>query len=107
MLHNRGFENGGNAWVPEQPALAIPAGYRRGILRAKVTVSDLTCWSARMDSMERLKPGMTVWLALPGLEPKLATVTWSEGFSAGLRFAEPLHPAVLDAVIEGRTARLH
>jgi hypothetical protein len=85
----------------------IQASYRRGILRAKVTLSELTCWSVQMDSMEMLKPGTTLWLTLPGLEAKFATVTWVEGFTAGLRFDAPLHPAVLDAVVDGRTGRLH
>jgi len=104
MLNSRTAENAANPWG-EMPVMQ--ASYRRGILRAKVTLSDLTCWSARMASMETLKTGMTLWLALPGLQPKFATVTLVEGFTAGLRFDEPLHPAVLDAVIEGRTGSVH
>lgn len=104
MLSSRTAENAGNPWG-EMPVMQV--SYRRGILRAKVTLSDLTCWSARIAAMETLKTGMTLWLALPGLQPKFATVTWVDGFTAGLRFGEPLHPAVLDAVIDGRTGRIH
>lgn len=104
MLTSHTAENAGNPWV-EMPTMQ--ASYRRGILRAKVTLSDLTCWSARIAAMETLKVGMTLWLALPGLQPKLATVVSVEGFTAGLRFDEPLHPAILDAVIDGRTGSVH
>ncbi|MEO0033486.1 MAG: hypothetical protein RIS94_3244 [Pseudomonadota bacterium] len=98
---------GATPWGMPQAADAVPASYRRGILRARVTVSDLTCWSVRMDAMEMLKPGTTLWLTLPGLEAKYATVTWVQGFTAGLRFDTPLHPAVVDAVVEGRMGRFH
>lgn len=104
MLSSRNTEKAGNAWG-EMPVMQ--ASYRRGILRAKVTLSDLTCWSARIAAMETLRTGMTLWLALPGLQPKFATVTWVDGFTAGLRFDEALHPAVLDAVIDGRTGSVH
>lgn len=91
----------------EAPAPCIQAVYRRGILRAKVTVTDLTCWSGRIATMESLRPGMTIWITLPGLEAKQAEVRSSEGFTAQVRFATPLHPAVLDAVLAGSLGRSH
>lgn len=96
---------GGNlaqARVSGEFSIAMPASYRRGILRAKVTVSDLSRWTATFSAMETLKPGTLIWLTLPGLEAKQATVAWSDGFVSGVRFEAPLHPAVLDAVLEGR-----
>lgn len=107
MQTNRHIESEATPWGMPQASASVPASYRRGILRARVAVSDLTCWSARMDSMEMLKPGTTLWLTLPGLEARYATVTWVQGFTAGLRFDAPLHPAIVDAVLEGRTGRLH
>lgn len=98
-----GFE-GRNA---EACGMALHATYRRGILRAKVNVFDLTCASARIDCMENMAPGTVIWLTLPGIEPRQAIVEWSSNFSAGLRFAAPYHPAVLDAVLMGRTGRIH
>lgn len=91
----------------EAAAPVIQATYRRGILRAKVTMSDLTCNSARIETMETLRPGMTIWITLPGLEAKQADVLSSEGFSSEVRFAAPLHPAVFDAVVSGRLGRTH
>jgi len=107
MLTHRRVEYAQDCRESVIAAPAMQARYRRGILRAMVTVADLTCSSARMNSMERLKPGMTLWLTLPGLEAKLAMVEWSDGFIAGLRFDAPLHPAVLDAVWGGRTGSVH
>lgn len=101
------------AGAEANPLVAPPSGpvftaaYRRGVLRAKVGVSDLTCRSARIDSMDAVKPGMLVWLTLPGLEARPAIVDWTSGFTAGLRFEAPLHPAVVDAILDGRIGSVH
>lgn len=86
---------------------SFEAAYRRGILRGRAMLSELTLWSARIETMEVLKVGMPLWITLPGLEARMAHVTWTEGFIAGVRFQAPLHPAILDAVLEGRLGRLH
>lgn len=96
-----------NPWGAAPDGPVITATYRRGVLRAKVSVSNLTCASARIDSMDAVKPGMLVWLTLPGLEARPAVVDWTSGFTAGLRFEAPLHPAVLDAILDGRMGSLH
>ena len=107
MLVKQAAGNKANPWGAAPCGPLIAATYRRGVLRAKVTVSDLTCRSARIDSMEALKPGMVVWITLPGLEARSATVDWTSGFTAGLRFEAPLHPAVLDAILDGRMGSVH
>ncbi len=107
MLVKQAAGNTQNPWGAVPCGPLIPAMYRRGVLRAKVTLSDLTCFSARIDSMETLQPGMTVWITLPGLEARQARVDWTTGFTAGLRFEAPFHPAILDAVLEGRLGSVH
>lgn len=107
MLVKQAAGNTANPWGITPCGPLIPATYRRGVLRAKVTLSDLTCSSARIDSMETLQPGMTVWITLPGLEARQARVDWTTGFTAGLRFEAPFHPAILDAVLKGRLALVH
>lgn len=107
MLIKQASGNEANPWGLAPCGPLIRASYRRGVLRAKVTLSDLTCLSARIDSMETLKPGMTVWITLPGLEARQASVDWTSGFTAGLRFEAPLHPAILDALLEGRLKSVH
>jgi hypothetical protein len=107
MLVKHAEGNDTNPWGLAPCGPLIAASYRRGVLRAKVTLSDLTCCSARIDSMETLQPGMTVWITLPGLEARQASVVWTSGFTAGLRFEAPFHPAVLDALLEGRLGSVH
>lgn len=107
MLVKQAAGNEANPWGAAPTGPLIPATYRRGVLRAKVTLSDLTCRSARIDSMEALRPGMLVWITLPGLEARPATVDWTSGFTAGLRFEAPLHPAVRDAILDGRIGSVH
>lgn len=107
MLVKRAAGYEANPWGAAPQGPLITATYRRGVLRAKVTVSDLTCRSARIDSMEALKAGMLVWITLPGLEARPAVVDWTSGFTAGLRFEAPLHPAVLDAILDGRIGSVH
>jgi len=107
MLVKQAAGNEANPWGTAPCGPLIPASYRRGVLRAKVTLSDLTCRSARIDSMESLQTGMTVWITLPGLEARQAKVEWTSGFTAGLRFEAPFHPAILDAVLEGRLGSVH
>ncbi|MEO0032949.1 MAG: hypothetical protein RIS94_2707 [Pseudomonadota bacterium] len=76
--------------------------YRRKIVRLAAKTIDLSCHGLRMAGMERFRQGDTVWVTLPGLEPRRATVVWAERFEAGCDFAEPLHPAILDAIVHGR-----
>lgn len=88
------------------PAL-LQAGYRRGVLRARVGVRSLSCRAAQIDCMENPCIGTTVWLTLPGLESRAAIVEQSGGFRVSLRLAEPLHPAVLEALLGGRLKTWH
>lgn len=83
------------------------ASYRRGLFRAKVNVRSLSCATAQIDCMENPPIGSTVWLTFPGLEPRAAIVEESGGFRMTLRLAEPLHPAVLDAILGGRLRTWH
>ena len=98
---------------PEQQGLAanpvepLQAAYRRGILRARVNVQDLSCSSAAIDGMENPPAGTVVWLTLPGLEARAAVVEASEDFRALVRFSQPFHPAVLDAVLNGSIRSFH
>jgi hypothetical protein len=107
MLVRQAHGNEANPWGAPPRGPLIAATYRRGVLRAKVTLSDLTCRTARIDSMEALKPGVLVWITLPGIEARPAVVDWTSGFTAGLRFEAPLHPAVLDAILDGRIGAVH
>lgn len=47
-----------------------------------------------------LEPGTTVWLRLPGLEPQNSRVVWCEEGRAGFQFANPVHPATIDLLVQ-------
>lgn len=96
VLHSGGLE----------PAL-LQASYRRGVFRAKVNVRSISCDTAQVDCMENPRLGTMVWLTFPGLESRAAIVEESGGFRVTLRLAEPLHPAVLDALLGGRLRTWH
>lgn len=103
MWLERSEKSNGGPQLGRACASPIEARYRRGILRTTVNVHDLSCASARLEGQERPAPDVTVWLTLPGLEARAAIVEWCEGFRSFVRFVQPFHPAVLDAVLHGRT----
>ena len=47
-----------------------------------------------------LEVGANVWLKLPGLEPQNSRVIWTEDGRTGFQFANKLHPATLELLIE-------
>jgi len=94
-------------WNPQRLPAPLVANYRRGILRAKVNVRHLTRFAASIECLECPRVGSLVWVTLPGLEARSATVEASEGFVSHLRFTEPFHPAVLEAFLCGRIASIH
>ncbi len=86
----------------ERHKIAVQVQYKRKIVRLVAKALDLSVHGLRISGMERLREGETVWITLPGLEPRQATVVWSDQFEAGCAFAEPLQPAVFEAVLSGQ-----
>lgn len=58
------------------------------------TVADLSPLGCRIESPTMALTGIQLWVRLPGLESMIGTVIWSDGHKAGVRFDQPLHPAV-------------
>ncbi|WP_295524753.1 PilZ domain-containing protein [Novosphingobium sp. Chol11] len=85
----------------ERRHIAVQVQYKRKLVRLVAKTLDLSVHGLRFSGMERLREGEVVWITLPGLEPRHATVVWSDQFEAGCAFVEPLHPAVFEAVISG------
>ena len=107
MWLDRESQNGGQQALRETTPTPIFAAYRRGILRTKVNVQHLSCASAAIHCMDTPPVGTQIWLTLPGLEARAATVETSEGFRVFIRFAQPFHPAVLDAFLSGSIRSYH
>jgi hypothetical protein len=86
----------------ERQQIAVQIQYKRKVVRLVAKALDLSVHGLRISGMERLREGEDVWITLPGLEARHATVVWSDQFEAGCVFIEPLHPAVFEAVVSGQ-----
>lgn len=84
----------------ERVPIEIGAGLRkRGGTGISVQIVDLSTEGFRAQTHLVLDKGADVWLRLPGLEARHATVMWSKGSFIGCAFEQPLHPAVLDMIV--------
>lgn len=84
----------------ERIGTSLHAAFRqRGGSGVMVEVSDLSTHGFRVQTQLELKPRATVWLRLPGLEPRAASVAWVRGQSVGCAFDRPLYPPVLESLI--------
>jgi hypothetical protein len=58
--------------------------------RAACRVADLSRNGARLTVYTPLETGTTIWMRLPGLDQRAATVRWVDGLTAGCAFHDPL-----------------
>jgi PilZ domain len=80
--------------------LQTQAGLRQlGYRPKKIELLDISNLGCRVEMAEQLTLGESVWLRLPGLESIHAHVAWTRDWTAGLEFAKPLHPAVLEMLL--------
>lgn len=92
---------GARARRAERREVRIRATLRRqGETKFTAELADLSESGFRVDSHYAMPVDSQVWLTLPGLSAIAARVAWSGGNSLGCKFENPLHPAVLDRVIE-------
>lgn len=80
-------------------AISLGASLReRGRSAFTVKMVDLSASGCRIECGADLEVGASVWLKLPGLEPRYSRIAWSRGGFAGIEFEAPLHDAVIDAL---------
>lgn len=72
---------------------------RPGQLSYRVTVFDASLHGCRVEFVERPALAEQLWVKFDGLQPLEAEVCWIQGFSAGVSFVQPIHPAVFDRLI--------
>ena len=82
--------------------IRLRATIRRGAEFHRVTLSDLSTGGFRMTLDERLSSGASLTIQIDGFEPIPALVVWQDGDQTGCRFANELHPALVEAAIDGR-----
>jgi len=85
--------------------VSLGAGLRqRGASGVPVRITDLSTHGFRIETHLQVYAGTKFWVRLPGLESSPATVVWATGFCVGCTFDRPLHPAVLDLVVNRQGA---
>lgn len=63
---------------------------RGGLDRALCRVVDISMHGAKLSTYSALRPGTSIWLALPRVGHQAARVVWANDFEAGLEFMIPL-----------------
>lgn len=84
----------------ERVAFDLMVKYRLWGFRGTIILKDMTPFGARIEGLPDLRMGDEITLLLPGLQPKLSTVVWAEGSSAGVEFDHPLHGEVFRAMVK-------
>ncbi|WP_076068197.1 PilZ domain-containing protein [Sphingomonas montana] len=85
----------------ERVAVDFPVSLRRqGLQRFSVRLVDLSPEGFCTEVDDPPRVGTTLWLTLPGLAPMRAQVAWATGFRIGAQFETPMHPSVLQAVVD-------
>jgi PilZ domain len=63
-------------------------------------VLNLSTDGFMVETDQKLEPGVSVWLKLPGLEPQNSRCAWAEDGKAGFQFTTPLHSATVEMLVE-------
>jgi len=73
---------------------------RSGQLNFRVRVFDASLHGCRVEFVDRPQLDEQLWVKFDELQPIPAEVCWVEGFVAGLRFQQAIHPSVFDILLE-------
>ena len=84
----------------ERVAFDMMVKYRLWGFRGTTMLKDMTPFGARIEGIGDIRMGDEITLLLPELQPKNATIVWSEGSSAGIEFDHPLHGEVFKTLIK-------
>jgi hypothetical protein len=72
---------------------------RSGQLNYRVRVFDASLHGCRVEFVDRPKLDEQLWVRFDGLQPIEAEVCWMQGFTAGVNFIQPIHPAVFESLM--------
>jgi hypothetical protein len=81
------------------PVQATPSLRRSGYNKIAVNLLDLSTSGFKIETFGGIPVGVPVWITLPGLSALEAKVVWSRWDQVGAEFINPLHSAILDAVV--------
>lgn len=66
----------------------------------RVKIIDVSVHGCRAEFVDRPKLDELVWIKFDDLQSIGATVCWVRGFEVGLEFERPIHPAVLEMIVQ-------
>jgi hypothetical protein len=66
----------------------------------QVHIFDASPEGCKIEFVDRPGEGERIWVKFDGLETLEAEVCWVENFVMGVNFARPLHPAVVDLLVQ-------
>jgi len=66
----------------------------------RVAATDASPDGCKVQLVERPSEGERVLVKFDGIEPLEAEVCWIDGFTAGLHYVRPMHPAVFELLVE-------
>jgi hypothetical protein len=78
---------------------------RPGKSNYRVRAFDASFDGCKLEFIERPEVGEALWVKFEGMELLEARVCWTEGFTAGVEFKKPLHPAVFELLISRLESR--
>jgi hypothetical protein len=88
----------------ERTALDATVSLRRsGKLNYRVRVFDASLHGCRVEFVDRPSIQEQLWVKFDGLQAIEAEVCWTEGFTTGVNFRQPIHPAVFERLIANLT----
>jgi hypothetical protein len=71
--------------------------------RIAVTITDISALGCQVRARQHFGPGTYLLVQVPSFEPFGATVVWAEDGLIGFEFVNPLHPAVVEHIIDMST----
>jgi hypothetical protein len=90
-----------NARRSERQSLnAIVSLRRPGQLSYRVKIFDASLHGCRVEFVERPGVEEQLWVKFDGLQPLEGEVCWVQGFTAGINFVQPIHPAVFQLLLQ-------
>jgi hypothetical protein len=72
---------------------------RSSQLNYRVRAYDASPYGCRLEFVERPELDERVWVKFDGLTAIEGLVCWIDGFVVGIEFAQPIYPAVFDALV--------
>lgn len=72
---------------------------RSGRPSFRVRVLEVSLTGCKLELVDRPDVDEQVWIKFDGLEAIEAIVRWTAGFKAGLKYANPIHPAVFELML--------